>query len=598
MTSQLPVSEWRVLFFSPNAGIWQSSQLEHEIANGLAKLGAQVTVVRCRGLFGSFCPTMQASSTLLQSSIEEKRRVCKSCRRDESVLNSVSKYTTIWLDDFVNDVARIDIESTISQVSKSNWQQLHSHSIPIGVYSTYLSMLHHKVSDVTASTQSWDEFLSDAKNSLLAARALPQIIAKVEPTHAVVYNPLYPTNRVFTELIQQQKDVQYVGLSASGFIPDRYSTIALYRSIESSQTAIDSNTLIESMNVPLSELEISMVERHLGQLIQGKDPWVYSTAPTSRPTQEIREYLGLKRTAPVAVVLIGSPDETRSSALVEAEFERVPIDQISAVQEFISQSIQAAELLPEVDFIFRLHPRLAPNKRESLRSPDLDDIEKLLVNRPGNVTINSPGDEIGLYDIARIASCGINHASSAGLEFLALGIPVVHYDPPRLNAYPPNLGFEAPRLNAGALAQKIQLAIDTPASTEIAVRAWRWYAVSLLRAVTHKSWINTAVQMENAQSNSAARNFQWLRNLLPESFRERVSRAQAQRKRKVQMVQIEQSLEPAPWVYECVERISGFDNSTIWNPLALVRGISLGKTEESLRIGQGVLAIWNSLGRK
>jgi hypothetical protein len=64
------------------------------------------------------------------------------------------------------------------------------------------------------------------------------------------------------------------------------------------------------------------------------------------------------------------------------------------------------------------------------------------------------------------------------------------------------------------------------------------------------------------------------------------------------MVQIEQSLEPALWVYECVERISGFDNSTIWNPLALVRGISLGKTEESLRIGQGVLAIWNSLGRK
>ena len=50
---------------------------------------------------------------------------------------------------------------------------------------------------------------------------------------------------------------------------------------------------------------------------------------------EIQQKLGTTKNKPVAVVLIGSPDETRSSALVDAEFERVPIDQVSSVTEFM-----------------------------------------------------------------------------------------------------------------------------------------------------------------------------------------------------------------------------------------------------------------------
>lgn len=595
MTTNLPVSEWRVLFFSPNAGLWQTSQLEHELANGLALLGAHVTVIRCRGLFSSFCPTMQASSTSPESPVESKVRVCKSCQQDESVLNSVAKYKTIWIDDFIASDTRSEVDATMKSVTQENWQDLYSHGIPIGVYSTYLSMLHHKVPDVTASTQAWGEFLSDTKNSLYAAHALPIILEKIAPTHAVVYNPLYPTNRVFTELIRQQENIQYVGLSASGFVPDRYSTIALYRSIESSQTAVDSKTLIESMSVPLSELEIAMVARQLGQLVQGSDPWVYSTAPTYMPNAEIRKLLKLKGNSPVAVVLIGSPDETRSSALVGAEFERVPIDQVSTVQEFIEQTLRTAALLPRIDFIFRLHPRLAPNKRESLRSPDLDAIEQLLANHPDNVTINAPADGIGLYDVARIASCGINHASSAGLELLALGIPVVHYDPPRINAYPSTLGFEVPRLDTDAFVQATQLAVNTPVSTETAVMAWRWYAVILLRAVTHKSWITTAAHMQDPNQNSTAQSFQWLRNLLPESFRERVSRAQAQRKRNVQTIQIDNSLQPSPWIRESAERISAFDNSTIWNPKAFTRGEPLQEHQEQQKVTETIMKLRYSI---
>jgi hypothetical protein len=594
MNKKLEVSQWRVLWFSPNAGLWQTSQLEHELANGLVQRGAQVTVVRCRGVFDSYCPTMQASLLDSGSPQSDKKAVCKSCLRDAAAFNSVALYSTIWLDDYLTQDMRTRVDLQIESVNTSNWKQIAIGTMPVGIHATYLSMLHHKVPDVTTTPASWNEYRSDLKNSLYAAESLPLIFTQIQPTHAVVYNPLYPTNRVFTELALKDSQIQYVGISASGFVRERYSTLALYRSIESSQTAVDSQTLEQSMTMPLSELEIDMVARQIGQLVQGSDPWVYSTPPTAKSIEEIKSALGLAGESSVAVVLIGSPDETRSSALVGAEFERVPIDQVSTVQEFIEQSLEAARRSPDINFVFRLHPRLTPNKRESIRSPDLDAIEALLATLPSNAVVNSSEDGIGLYDVARIASFGINHASSAGLELLALGIPVVHYDPQRLNAYPPTLGFEVPRLDQDSFQKVIKEAELKTVLSDEAVLAWRWYAVTLLRGVTHKSWTTTrAPDLQREEIPS----LQWLRQLLPVKFRMRVSQIQSQNKR-AKTIGTESFLtEPLPWIDECINRISGFDNSTIWNPQALVRGVSLDQESEKVRIKEEVEKVLDAIGK-
>jgi hypothetical protein len=534
---------------------------------------------------------MQASFLTSESPSIEKASICKGCRREEETLRSVSQYSTIWIDDYVPEVDRHAVDTEINAITSTNWESMYRSGIPVGKYATYLSMLHHKVPNITASKNSWSEYLSDLRNSLYAVCSIPEILAEVKPTHGVVYNPLYPTNRIFTELVLQNPNIQYVGLSASGYVPERLATLALYRSIKSSQTVVDSTTISESMDEPMSELEISLVSRHVGQLVQGSDPWVYSTPPTAQSVETIKQNLGITNTNPVALVVIGSPDETRSSALVAAEFERVPIDQVATVQEFIEQVLEVAGTEPEINFVFRLHPRLAPNKREKLRSPDLDAIEGLLANLPDNVVVNLPNDGIGLYDVARIARLGINHASSAGLELLALGIPVVHYDPPRLNAYPPGLGLEVVRFDQIGLRQAMQEAIQTPISAANAVTAWRWYTVTLLRAITHKSW-DVSRPIDNAESKPS---FQWLRNLLPERFRERVARAQSQRQR-TQRISTEVHLDRTPdWINECVNRIANFDNSTIWNPEAITRGNPLSEQEEKQLVVKEVNRIWSRI---
>ena len=571
MTVEVPVpqvSQWRVLWFSPNAGLWETSQLEHDLANGLVSQGAEVTVIRCRGLFESLCPTMQANGLQITASKSQKQSICRECKSSEDSFHSVAKYSTVWIDDYLTETKRNQVVHEVGHVTKKNWQEFGDYAFPVNRYATYLSMLHHKVPDITSTDLAWNEYLGDLTNSLFAYHALPEIFIEKNPTHCFVYNPLYPTNRVFTELALANPAIQYVGMSAGAFVPNRYSTIALYRSIQSSQTAVDSASLMESLEIPLTRLEVELVARNLGHLIQGRDPWVYSTPPTFMAINEIQQKLGTTGHKPVAVVLIGSPDETRSSALVGAEFERVPIDQVSSVTEFIERALQAARNSPEIDFVFRLHPRLAPNKRESLRSPDLDVIEELLSQRGMNVFLNSPGDGIGLYDVARIATFGINHASSAGLEFLALGIPVIHYDPPRLNAYPPSLGWEVSRHNDQEFMDAINIVAKTPRSTDIAIRAWRWYAVVLVRAITHKS-LEPRSQKQDPILLSPS--FPWLRSLIPMAIRERISRRWALQELKIQIQDEANSQESDEWIQECIQRILQFDNAIVWNPLAIVR---------------------------
>jgi hypothetical protein len=48
---------------------------------------------------------------------------------------------------------------------------------------------------------------------------------------------------------------------------------------------------------------------------------------------------------------------------------------------------------------------------------------------------------------------------------------------------------------------------------------------------------------------------------------------------------------------ECIERINDFDSSTVWNPLAIVRGNSLAQDQEKLEIADKIIKIDRLTGR-
>jgi len=560
----------RILWFGVNAGLVPAFTLESHLANGLALSGDQVLRVACDGIFSDYCPVMQAQQFGPGAPKSQKKTACRKCKTISQAASSASAYQTTSLENYLLPEDHAAVAELIDQVTHENWHELEVADIPVGRYATYLVMLRYKVSDVTASKEAWDEYLIDLRNALLTLRVVPRIVDEFRPTHAMVYNPLYPTNRMFVETAKHL-GIQVVSITVGNYIPNRYRCLAIYPHISASQTARDSRSVIEALHQPCSREEISGVVNQIRALTEARDPWVYSSVSGEISTDAVKELLNLRPAAPAVLALVASPDETRSSALVDAEYERSSSHQVSDVPEFVQATVDLAKRNPDLDVILRLHPRLAPNKRERTTSPDLALIMDLLTDTPPNLHINKPSDRIGLYDVMRVTSVGLNQSSSAGLELLTMGIPVVHYDPIRLNAYPPELGLSVEPRDPESLDRVVRLALTHGFDSSFSVRAFRWHAVTLLRCLVHRD--SQYVQTEPSQQEpSPTRTVVRVKKLVPETVRARAAGWLALRQDKRQM-----HPQPVvePWVKEARERIQMLDGGPLWNPIVRPRGVPL-----------------------
>ena len=575
----------RVLLFAPHARLWLSYRMLMSLVESWAKMGAQVTVVGCDGLFRQLCPVMLASHVEPFAAESERASYCRECRGVASLAEEHLSLTFDQLDSYVTaDMVR-KVDETMAQVTQESWVSVEWDGIPFGRYASYLSMLTYKTQDVTSTPEAWSAYLIDLRNSLLTYLAAEQVASRYRPTHALVYDRLYPTHRAFL-LAMRKQHIPVAGATVGSLIPRRSHSAVFHPYAHASQTLVDSTNARSALETSMTKEEIKDVSAQVSHLIAGNDPWVYSTRATHRTPKEVRETLDIKPESQVAVVLVGSPDETRSSLQVNAEFDRAQGAGVSDVVEFVTTCVAAARLVPDTHLVIRLHPRLAANKRERVTSPDLQAIQQVLSDLPTNVSINSPGDGIGLYDVMRIANVGVNHGSTSGLEFLAFGLPVIHVDPDRLNAYPPDLGRLVGRADPEGLARQLKAEAGSSVSLDRAVKAWRWMATVLLRISVQQQPVGSAESVQRSAELPPSQQRFSIRKRIPERWRESVARRMAWRalRQRIDLELVAVSRAHEPWVEESWRRFdeacqdSASSNPIdaasdhVWEPEVIVRG--------------------------
>lgn len=577
--------EARVLLFAPEARLWPSYRLQMSVVEAWARMGAQVMVFGCDGLYQDLCPVMLASHVGPLAPNGERESYCGECRGVSSLADKRLSSRFDRLDSYVTADLNEQVDNLMAQVTRQSWTSFEWDGVPFGRYASYLSMLTYKTQDVTQSDEAWQSYLIDVRSSLVTYLATKRIVKDFDPTHALVYDRLYPTHRAFLVAVRSQR-VPAVGFTGGAFVPRRYESMVFHPFSHASQTLIDSRSAEIARETLMTREEVSDVSVHMSHLIAGNDPWVYSAGASHRTPSQVRKALGIELATSVAVALVGSPDETRSSMLVDAEFDRARGTGVSDVVEFVRTCVAAARLVPDIHLVIRLHPRLAANKRERVTSPDLEAIRGVLADLPTNVSVDSPGDEIGLYDVMRIADVGVNHGSTSGLEFLALGLPVIHVDPDRLKAYPPDLGSMVDRDDPEGLARQLKVEAATAWSLDRAVRAWRWMATALVRISVQQQPVGSAQSAPHPSAPSPSQQRFTIRDRIPERWREWVARRLAWRplRQHIDHELVAMYGIHVPWAEEAWRRFdaacqdsasaSPIDAASdhVWEPEVIVRG--------------------------
>jgi len=574
---ETPIEKGTVLWFSPYAALWDSSKLELKVAASMSDAGYKITRMSCTGILDSLCPAMSSEGLSVNSTKRQKESICRDCIANSRAINSSLKFSDLVdLDENISSEALESIVNLVGSVNKENFEQLVVDDLPVGKYSTYLSLLHHKTESVADTNESWMEYLNDLKNSLISLSAIKRICDGRLPEYLLVYNPLYPSNRVVTEYLSNL-GVKLISVSAGGLLPNRFDTLNIFPTISSNQTIALSESISRGVSIPLTAFEETKLNRHLHELTQGKDPWVYSSLGTGLKAKQVRRMLGLRTESMVVTVLLSSPDESRASVAVQAEYlESLGLD-LSKPAEFLESVIAAAKELPDFDFIVRVHPRMLPNKRERVLSTDLNALLEILETRSPNVCLNIPEQNLSIYEVMEVTDVVINHTSSAGLEFLGHGIPVVHYDPDRLGIYPYSFGLN---VNRGERIAPIIQAAAQAGKSELNIEAARgWWATVLMRASVDLSSppinpvpLKDVIPPESETQSQLKSVIKWV---IPRRMIERAARTVQRRQRLFNGASIELT---AAQREEIVHRIKTLNYSAVWEPHIIVRGEPNQKT--------------------
>ncbi len=135
------------LFFSPYNAIWQHALPESVVARTLKDAGKKITYMTCNGIFNQYCIAMNSFGLTPNSSIEQKRKVCQTCKTHTNLLTNNIADNLLYIENYIHDDDSKEIEIQVLQldIDKSNGKDCFAE--PLRQFATYTLILTHKLTD-------------------------------------------------------------------------------------------------------------------------------------------------------------------------------------------------------------------------------------------------------------------------------------------------------------------------------------------------------------------------------------------------------------------------------------------------------------------
>ena len=432
-----------ILIFSPYSGIWVHSMPEIVVARELLNAGNKVHIIRCDGILKKYCPAMTAYGLSYNSSDKKKAKICSSCKDARELLDDYSGVSTTFLEDHLSSDDSIDIETILNSVNLGNFERFRIDDLPIGKFACYEILLNHKISDVMQLEHIWQEYIENLRQCIITYRAVSKFLLTNKIDRVVVYNSLYSLNRT-TVKCAEKFEIPWSTIHGGKNTEDMLQTLTVNSSDSHDLLLARSDEWYEWQDVPLNSGEIISVKKNLEYLFGAKSAFSYSTSKKSITPVILRNKYNIDKKTKVLLCILSSADERFAADVVESlDFQMTSIDSsiFSNTYEWISYLIKFTEKHQEFHLIIRVHPREFPNHRESVQSTRGIELLQLSKKQHERVSWNLPSDETSLYDLAEITDVVLNGTSTAGIELMALGLPVVIFDSDKLFSYPREFNY-------------------------------------------------------------------------------------------------------------------------------------------------------------
>ena len=427
----------KIALFSPNALINVHAIPEALVGEALQQNGHEIIQIGCDGLLNKYCVSMSAMGIWADDPVDKKNAACVFCKRSRLEIKNRFHFTNILIDNFAQDNDADFIAGALSNVDKNNWMRFEYEDIPVGRYAAYEFLLNYKLNKVSFSDVEWRNFFPQLENALKTLVCGRRLLNYIQPDRLTTYNSLYSVNHIMCS-IADQMDIPHYTLHAGSHHVYRLSQMTIFKGLNASALLNKSRSWNKFVKIPLSQELINKADLHIKQLLEATSPWVYSVKSQNLKSEELLKFFDVKKGQKVLLATMASADERFAADLIDA---MPPYKEpfFKSQINWLEHLIHWANTEKEVIIIIRVHPREFPNKREGVLSAQAIALQETFSEIPSNVKINWPSDNISLHDLVKIVDVGLNATSTAGLELLIFGLPVVIYDTAQLFSYPREL---------------------------------------------------------------------------------------------------------------------------------------------------------------
>lgn len=464
----------KAMFYSLHAAIWLHALPESRLASQLSQAGHELVYVSCGKSFSHYCTSMSAFNLALDEDVAKKNKICELCVNNANKITQAFECKHLKLHDYLDVETRSLVEHLLNSITAENYIDFHYENVPVGRLATYEPLLKYKKMSLEFQGDQWRDLKIHLNNALISLIGFIKIFKQENPDKVFFYSPQYGVNGVCAEyVIQQGKQAYFIEGSSSN--AERYSALRVW---EWSQHKLVNPALQywDQVKLDVSQEDVNRVSAHIAELFKGRSFAVFSAPKTGNFS--IRQKFDIPEHAKIMLASLSSFDEAYAAYIIRGFPERKVKSQVFSDQfEWIERTISFMKTRPDDYLVIRVHPRDYPNKRDSNQSEQALIWERILKNLPDNVKLNSPDQNISLYDFLDDVHALVTGWSATGVEALLHGIPVITYDK-YLPSYPEDIHLTG-EAEGEYYANIIKvLSLDHSYDERHIVNAYRWLAVS------------------------------------------------------------------------------------------------------------------------
>jgi len=414
----------KVIFFNPNAQIWNHSLPEAKLAQDFQKIGLDVYFAKCSSILKSNCTTYWSKYYSFKKGVPDhyKNKNCINCKNIQNLKNSNLSFKTIDIESQISKLETKKINAIFSKLKKKNFSEVLNFQldgIPIGKFCAYEVILVFKKKKLNFNLEEKKQYFKNLYNCLITYFFIKKIIYKKLFDYLIVFNSLYSSNRVAYYLFDKFKKKCTFNINLGELFYKRNSFILITRT----KSDIDNLVFLKNRlwkkfkHIKFTEYESQLIKKHFQNIFQSKLPFTYS-----KPSEKINilNYFGIKKNQKILLAVCSSMDEQFSSQIVQSYYPKKKL--FKSTLHWLKFLYNFSKKNPSIFVVFRLHPRDFSNKRQKSISDNAKEILKFSkkIKNQQNFKIDWPSNNLSIYSILPQSNIILAQGSSVVLEAKAL----------------------------------------------------------------------------------------------------------------------------------------------------------------------------------